>query len=118
LQVTRNAKEGSSYGTKRRILKLRAQAKAKGVSGYKNMSADELKKAIGSGNGSGSRPPRSRQSSRQRARFKVRQGQKTAAKTAGRKTASVKSAPAKTAKRQTTGAQGRTVEHGQVHSEG
>jgi len=81
------------------ILKLRAQAKAKGVSGYKTMSADELKKALGSSNGSGTKTAAKTAVSRATAK-----GTKTAVKSAGRKTASVKSAPAKTAKRQTTGA--------------
>jgi hypothetical protein len=89
------------------ILKLRAQAKAKGVAGYKNMSADELKKAIGSINGSGSKTAAKSavKSAKSTVSKSAGAGRKTAAKTAGRKTASAKTAPAKTtAKRQSTGA--------------
>jgi hypothetical protein len=76
------------------VLKLRTKAKLLGVPGYKRMSADELRKAIGSANGSSTKTA-----------AKTAVSKSVGRKTAGRKTASAKSAPAaKTAKRQTTGA--------------
>jgi hypothetical protein len=76
-------------------LKLRVRAKALGITGYKRMTADELRKAIGSANGN---------STGTKTAAKTAVAKSVGRKTAGRKTASAKSAPVeKTTKRQTTG---------------
>lgn len=94
------------------LIKLRAKAKSLGIEGYRTMSADDLTKAVKSAEGkSGSTGRKAAKTAsvngRKAGRKTAKKGtaktaRKTAAKskpkTAARKTASVKSAPAKSAK--------------------